>query len=90
VPDWYIGPISQGVDKGKRFKLVKKELSSGLNKIVAMVELYDRLSSQFIQLSEMTKLGLKPSQLAVQLQLPEGQAAAVVLDPRLIAEKTPA
>jgi hypothetical protein len=90
VPDWYIGPISQGVDKGKRFKLVKKELSSGLNKIVAMVELYDRLSSQFIQLSEMTKLGIKPSQLAVQLQLPEGQAAAVVLDPRWISIEVPA
>jgi hypothetical protein len=50
-----------------------------------MVELYDRLSSQFIQLSEMTKLGIKPSQLAVELQLPEGKAAAVVLDPLWIS-----
>jgi hypothetical protein len=57
---------------------------------VAVVELYDRLSSQFIQLSEMTKLGLKPSELAVQLQLPEGQAAAVVLDPRWISVEVPA
>ena len=87
VPDWYIGPISQGVDKGKRFKVVKKELASGLNKIVAMVEAYDRLSSQCLQLAEMQSLGIKPSELKMQLQLPEGKAAAVVLDARWIAQE---
>ena len=87
VPDWYIGPIGQGTDKGKRFKVVKKELASGLNKIVAMVEAYDRLSSQCIQLEEMQALGIKPSELKTQLQLPEGKAAAVVLDPRWIPQE---
>lgn len=87
VRDWYIGPISQGTDKGKRFKTVQKGLASGLNKIVAIVEAHDRLSAQCIQISEMQKLGLKPSELATQLQLPEGIAAAVVLDPRWIAQE---
>jgi hypothetical protein len=58
-----------------------------LNKIVAMVEAYDRLSSQCIQLEEMQVLGIKLSELKMQLQLPEGKAAAVVLDPRWIAQE---
>jgi hypothetical protein len=86
VPDWYIGPISQGPDKGKRFEVVKKEIASGLNKIVGMVEAYDRLSAQYIQLVEMQALGIKPSELKMQLQLPQGTAAAVVLDPRWIGQ----
>jgi hypothetical protein len=87
VPDWYIGPINQGTDKSKRLKVVKNELASGLNKIVAMVEAYDRLSSQCIQLAEMQALGIKPSELKMQLQLPEGKAAAVVLDARWITQE---
>jgi len=46
-----IGPISQGPDKGMRFVVVKKEMGSGLNKIVGMVEAYERLSAQYLQLA---------------------------------------
>ena len=67
--------------------MVKKELASGLNKIVAMVEAYDRLSSQCLQLAEMQALGIKPSELKMRLQLPEGKAAAVVLDACWIAQE---
>jgi hypothetical protein len=35
----------------------------------------------------MQVLGIKPSELKMQLQLPEGKAAAVVLDPRWIAQE---
>jgi hypothetical protein len=90
VPDWWIGPLNQGTDRAKRFRLVKKKLAKGLNKIVALVEAHDRLSSQLLQLEEMHRLGVKPSQLKDQLQLPEGQAAAVVLDPRWIPHTVPA
>lgn len=89
VPDWYLGPVNQGTDKSKRYKLVKKELSKGLSKIAAIVEAHDRLTSQVLQLEQMEQLGLKPSELRSQLQLPEGQAAAVVLDARWIAEEVP-
>jgi len=90
VPDWWIGPLNQGTDRSARFRLVKEELAKGLNKIVALVEAHDRLSSQLLQLEEMHQLGVKPSQLKAQLQLPEGQAAAVILDPRWIPYKVPA
>jgi hypothetical protein len=80
VPDWWIGPLNQGADKGARFRLVKEELAKGLNKIVALVEAHDRLLAQVLQLEEMQRLELKPSDLQAQLLLPEGQAAAVVLD----------
>jgi hypothetical protein len=87
VPDWWIGPLNQGTDRAARFRLVKEELAKGLNKIVALVEAHDRLSGQLLQLEEMDRLGVKPSQLKDQLQLPEGKAAAVVLDPRWIPHK---
>jgi hypothetical protein len=87
VPDTWIGPINQGTDKGKRFKLVKKQLAAGLNRIVALVETHDRLLAQVLQLGEMKRLGLKPTELRQQLLLPEGQAAAVVLDARWIAQE---
>jgi len=90
VPDWWVGPIHQGIDKKKRYKLVKNELAKGLNKIVAMVEAYDRLSAQCMQLETMKELGLKPSELQQLLELPEGKAAAVVLDPRWISIEVPA
>lgn len=80
VPDWWIGPLNQGIDKTARLKDVKDELSDGLNKIVALVEGHDRLLAQVFQLEEMEKIGLKPSILQSQLQLPEGQAAAVLID----------
>jgi hypothetical protein len=87
VPNWWIGPLNQGTDKGARFRLVKEELAKGLNKIVALVEAHDRLLAQVLQLEGMQRLGLKPSDLQAQLLLPEGQAAAVVLDARWISQK---
>ena len=90
VPDWWLGPINQGADKDKRFKLVKQEVPMGLNRIVAMVEAYDRLTGQVLQLEEMTRLALKPSELPLLYLLPEGKAAAVVLDPRWISVEVPA
>jgi len=85
VPDWWIGPVNQGIDKTKRGRLVKEQLAEGLNRIVALVEAHDRLLAQVLQLEHMQRLGLKPSELQAQLLLPEGQAAAVVLDARWIA-----
>ena len=90
VPDWWIGPLNQGMDKAARFRQVKEELAEGLNKIVAVVEAHDRLIAQVLQLEEMERLGLKPTDLKQQLLLPEGQAAAVVLDTRWIAVEVPA
>ncbi len=87
VPDWWIGPVNQGMDKTKRGRLVKEKLAEGLNRIVALVEAHDRLLAQVLQLEEMERLGLKPTDLKVQLLLPEGQAAAVVLDARWIAQE---
>lgn len=89
VPDWWMGPLNQGTDKGARFRQVKANLAKGLNKIVALVEAHDRLLAQVLQLQEMERLGLKPTDLKQQLLLPEGQAAAVVLDPRWISEEVP-
>jgi hypothetical protein len=90
VPDWWLGPVNQGMDKTKRGRLVKEQLPEGLNKIVALVEVHDRVMAQVLQLEEMERLGLKPTELKKQLLLPEGQAAAVVLDPRWIPHKVPA
>jgi hypothetical protein len=90
VPDWWIGPLNQGTDKGARFRLVKEELAKGLNKVVALVEAHDRLLAQVLQLEEMQRLGLRPSDLQAQLLLPEGQAAAVVLDARWISQEVSA
>lgn len=87
VPDWWIGPINQGLDKTKRGRLVEKQLAEGLNKIVAMVEVHDRLVAQVLQLEEMERRGIKPSRLQTQLQLPEGQAAAVVLDAKWMPQE---
>jgi hypothetical protein len=87
VPDWWIGPLNQGTDKAARFRQVKEEVAEGLNKIVALVEAHDRLMAQVLQLKEMERLGLKPTDLMQQLLLPEGQAAAVVLDARWIAQE---
>jgi len=87
VPDWKIGPLNQGTDKNARLARVSKELAEGLNKIVVMVEAHDRLLAQVIQLEEMEYLGLRPSDLQTQLKLPEGQAAAVVLDNRWLPQK---
>lgn len=87
VPDWRIGPLNQGIDKRARYKDVKKELAEGLNKIVALVEGHDRLLAQMLQLEEMERMGLKPSSLQAQLQLPEGQAAAVILDANWVPQE---
>ncbi|MFM8524398.1 MAG: hypothetical protein ACKOCM_02060 [Cyanobacteriota bacterium] len=87
VPDWWIGPVNQGIDKTKLGKLVKDQLAKGLNKIVALVEVHDRLSGQVMQLQEMERLGLNPAGLKRMLVLPEGQAAAVVLDSRWISQR---
>jgi hypothetical protein len=90
VPDWWLGPVNQGMDRTKRGRLVKEQLPAGLNKIVALVEVHDRVMAQVILLEEMERLGLKPTALKQQLSLPEGQAAAVVLDPRWISVEVPA
>ncbi len=87
LPDWWIGPVNQGVDKKKRAKFVIEQLAEGLNKVVALVEAHDRLMAQVLQLNEMQRMGIKPSDLQTQLQLPEGQAAAVVLDARWMPQK---
>lgn len=79
--------MNQGIDKTKRGRFVRENLSDGLNRIVALVEAHDRLLGQVLQLEEMQRLGLKPAELNQQLTLPEGQAAAVVLDPRWITHK---
>ena len=84
VPEWWIGPVNQGIDKTKRGRFVRENLSDGLNRIVALVESHDRLLGQVLQLEEMQRLGLKPADLNQQLTLPEGQAAAVVLDARWV------
>lgn len=89
VPDAWLGPIRQGTDKGKRWELVRKELPAGLNRVVALVEAHDRLSSQVLQLEEMERQGLKPSQLQQQRLLPDGQASAIVLDASLLTESVP-
>lgn len=86
VPDWWLGPVNQGMDRTKRGRLVKEKLPAGLNKIVALVEVHDRVMAQVLQLEEMERLGLKPTALKKQLLLPEGQAAAVVLDARWVRQ----
>ncbi len=87
VDCFYIGPVNTGVDKSKRYERVKRELPRGLAKIAAIVECHDRLCGQVLQLEELHRLEFKPSQLKTQLQLPEGDAAAVVLDPRWITQE---
>ena len=87
VPDWWLGPLNQGIDKSARYRLVKEELAKGLNRVVALVEAHDRLLAQVLQLEEMERLGLKPSELQARLQLPEGQAAAVLLDARWVPQE---
>ena len=87
VGDWWIGPVNQGMDKTKRGQLVKTKLPEGINKIAALVETHDRLLSQILQLEEMEVQGLKPSELQAQMQLPEGQGAAVVLDNKWLSKK---
>ncbi|MFM9073296.1 MAG: hypothetical protein ACKOOC_07845, partial [Cyanobium sp.] len=79
VPDWYLGPINQGIDKSQRLKVVKLELVKGLNRIMALVESFDRLTSQQAQLEQMSKMSLSPSELKAMLALPQGNAAAVLL-----------
>ena len=86
VPDAWIRPINQGTDKGKHFKLVNKQLAAGLNRIATLIETHDLLLAEVLQREEMKRLGLKPTELRQQLLLPEGQAAAVVLDARWIAQ----
>ena len=90
VGDKWLGPIKQGQDTGQRFKLVKQELAKGLAKIAALVEGHDRLSGQVLQLEELHRLGIKPSEFQARLSLPEGQAAALVLDPRWISQEATA
>lgn len=89
VGDKWLGPIKQGQDTGQRFKLVKRELAKGLAKIAALVEGYDRLSSQVLQLEELNRLGLKPSDFQTLLSLPQGEAAAVVFDRSLANQLEP-
>ena len=88
VPDyWWIGTLNQGVDRAARFRQVKEKLAEGINKIVVLVEVHDRLLAQVLQLEEMERLGLKPRELNQKLLLSEGQAAAVVLDAHWIPQE---
>lgn len=86
VGEKWLGPIKQGQDTGQRFKLVTQELAQGLAKIAALVEGHDRLCGQVLQLEELHRLGIKPSELAAMRALPDGHAAAVVLNPNRIQE----
>jgi hypothetical protein len=90
VGDKWLGPIKQGQDTGQRFKLVKQDLAKGLAKIAAMVESHDRLCGQVLQLEELHRLGIKPSELDAMLALPEVQAAVVMLDLKAIQQPVPA
>jgi len=89
VGDKWLGPIKQGQDTGQRFKLVKQDLAKGLAKIATLVEGHDRLCGQVLQLEELHRLGIKPSVFQARLSLPEGQAAAVILDPHWISQEAP-
>jgi hypothetical protein len=89
VAEKWLGPINQGQDAGQRYKLVKQELAKGLAKIAALVEGHDRLCGQVLQLEELHQRGIKPSEFEAMRALPEGQAAAVVFDPRWIAVEVP-
>lgn len=89
VAEKWLGPINQGQDTGQRYKLVKQELAKGLAKIAALVEGHDRLCGQVLQLEELHQRGIKPSEFEAMRALPEGQAAAVVFDPRWIAVEVP-
>jgi hypothetical protein len=42
-----------------------------------------------LQLEELYRLGIKPSVFQARLSLPEGQAAAVILDPHWISQEAP-
>ena len=86
----WLGPIKQGQDTGQRFKLVKQDLAKGLAKIAALVESYDRLCGQVLQLEELHRLGIKPTELEVIGALAEGQAAVVMLDLKAIQQPVPA
>ena len=86
IPERRVGPLNQGVSSSARWRCVNDGLVQGLNKIVALAEAHDRLFAQVLQLEEMQSLGLKPSALKERLRLPEGQAAAVVLDPIWLGE----
>jgi hypothetical protein len=90
VGDKWLGPIKQGQDTGQRFKLVKQDLAKGLAKIAALVESHDRLCGQVLQLEELHRLGIKPSELDAMLALPEVQAAVVMLDLKAIQQPVPA
>ena len=90
VAEKWLGPINQGQDTGQRYKLVKQELAKGLAKITVLVEGHDRLCGQVLQLEELHRRGIKPSEFEAMRALPEGQAAAVVFDPRWIAVEVPA
>ena len=46
----------------------------------------DRLCGQVLQLEELHRLGIKPTELEVMGSLPEGQAAVVMLDLNLIQQ----
>ena len=86
VGDKWLGPIKQGQDTGQRFKLVKQDLAKGLAKIAALVESHDRLCGQVLQLEELHRLGIKPSELEVMGALAGGPAAVVLLDLKAIQQ----
>ena len=87
LSDVYLGPINTGVDKGKRYECVKRGVPMGLARFAAIVECHDRLCGQVLQLEELNRSGIKPSELKQKLQLPEERAAAIVFDARWISQE---
>ena len=59
----------------------------GLARFAAIVECHDRLCGQVLQLEELNRSGIKPSELKQKLQLPEERAAAIVFDARWISQE---
>ncbi|WP_338462899.1 hypothetical protein VZH09_06040 [Synechococcus elongatus IITB7] len=84
VEDWRFMFINTGTNQQKLQELTYQELPDGLLRIAALVEAYDRLCGQWLQLTAMQELRLPPSALEQLSLTPDGPAAAIVLDDRLL------
>lgn len=80
VPDWYLGPLNQGVDKTKRSELIAKDLPTGIAKVIALIESFEGLSSRCIQLEDMHWKCVSPSEMNGILQLAEGKGEAICIE----------
>ncbi|WP_338442638.1 hypothetical protein VZG28_06735 [Synechococcus elongatus IITB4] len=84
VEDWHFMFINTGTNRQKLQELTYQELPSGLLRLTALVEAHDRLCGQWLQLTAMQELRLPPSALEQLSLTPDGPAAAIVLDDRLL------